>query len=78
MATEHKPVYKWSLRTAIDDGDTERWRASCRENCDCARAIERAISENYHDNVLQNGTAPILERYGFTRVQWVLANTIQE
>ena len=78
MATEHKPLYKWSLRTAIDDGDTERWRDSYRENCNCARAIERAISENYHDNVLQNGTAPILERYGFTRVQWVLANTILE
>lgn len=78
MGVEHKPVYRWSLRDAIDNGDTDRWRDSYRENCDCARAIERAIAENYHDNVLQNGTAPILERYGFARVQWVLANTIQE
>lgn len=78
MATEHKPLYKQSLRDAIDLGEIERWRDSYRENCDCARAIERAISENYHNNVLQNGTAPILERYGFARVNWVLANTIQE
>lgn len=78
MGVEHKPVYRWCLRDAIGNGDTDRWRDSYRENCDCARAIERAIAENYHDNVLQNGTAPILERYGFARVQWVLANTIQE
>lgn len=78
MIAEHKPLYKWSLRDAIDNGDTDRWRDSYRENCDCARAIERAIAENYHDNVLEDSAGPILERYGFNRVNWVLANTIQE
>ena len=78
MPAEHKPVFRWSLQSAIETGDVASWRDSYRENCDCARAIERAIAEHYHDNTLDDGTAPVLERYGFNRVHWILANTVQE
>lgn len=78
MPAEHKPLYRWSLQTAVENEEVDLWRDSYRENCNCARAIERAITENYSDNVLQDGTAPVLERYGFNRVNWVLANTLQE
>ena len=54
------------------------WRDSHRENCDCARAIERAIADHYHDNLLDDGTKDVIDRYGFDRVNWVLANTLQE
>ncbi len=76
--SEHKPLYIWSLDYAVRSNERDLWRESYRENCDCARAIERAISENYQDNSLDDCVQPIIDRYGFDRVNWVLANTIQE
>lgn len=76
--SEHKPLYMWSLDYAVRSNERDLWRESYRENCDCARAIEQAINENYRDNCLNDCIQPIIERYGFDRVNWVLANTIQE
>lgn len=73
-----KPLYRWSLQDAVTHNEVQDWRDSYRENCDCARAIERAIADQYHDNILENGTKDIIDRYGFDRVNWVLANTLQE
>ena len=75
---EHKPLYLWSLEDAVRHNERDEWRESYRENCDCARAIEQAIEENYHDNRLEDGTQGIIDRYGFDRVNWVLANTVQQ
>ena len=75
---DHKPLYRWSLQDAIAHNEVQDWRESYRENCDCARAIERSIADHYHDNILENGTRDIIDRYGFDRVNWVLANTLQE
>ena len=50
---KHKPLYRWSLEDAVRHNERDEWRESYRENCDCARAIERAIEENYHDNIQQ-------------------------
>lgn len=75
---DHKPLYRWSLQDAVTHNEVQDWRDSYRENCDCARAIERAIADHYHDNILENGTKDIIDRYGFDRVNWVLANTMQE
>lgn len=75
---EHKLLYRWLREYAVRHNELDEWRESYRENCDCARAIERAIEENYHDNRLEDGTQGIIDRYGFDRVNWVLANTIQE
>ena len=72
------PVYEWSLEDALRDNERDQWRQSYKENCDCARAIERAINENYHDHSLDDCIKPIIERYGFDRVNFVLANTIQQ
>ena len=65
---EHKPLYLYSREEALRHGERDQWRNSYRENCDCARAIERAIAENYRDNCLGNCAGSILDRYGFTRV----------
>ena len=75
---EHKPVYRYSLQEAVAHNEVDDWRNSYRENCNCARAIERAIADHYHDNILENGTKDIITRYGFDRMNWVLANTLQE
>ena len=75
---EHKPLYRWSLEDAVRHNEREAWRESYRDNCDCARAIEWAIEENYHGNRLEDGTQGVIARYGFDRVNWVLSNTIQQ
>lgn len=75
---EHKPLYVYSLSQAVRSNERDLWRESYKENCDCARAIERAINENYCDNVLNDCAHPIIENYGFNRVNWVLANTVRQ
>lgn len=75
---EHKPLYPWSLQDAIAHDEVRDWWDSYRENCDCARAIEKAIADHYHDHILEDGAWEIIARYGFDRVNWVLANTVQE
>lgn len=75
---ERVPLYVWSLENAIRNGERDLWRESHKENCNCARVIERTISENYHDNVLHDCVRPIIDQYGFDRVNFVLANTVQQ
>lgn len=75
---EHKSVYLWSLQEAQKLNEVDLWRESYKENCTCARAIEQCIDENYADNRLNTDAAKdIIDRFGFNRVNWVLANTIQ-
>lgn len=75
---EHKSLYIYSLSQAVRSNEKDLWRESYKENCDCARAIEKAINENYRDNVLNDCAQPIIEQYGFNRVNWVLANTVKQ
>jgi len=76
--SEHKSVYLWSLSEAVKLGEVEQWRESYKENCTCARAIETCIADGYKDNALNTeGAKDIIDRFGFDRVKWVLANTIQ-
>jgi len=76
--SEHKSVYLWSLSEAQKLGEVDLWRESYKENCTCARAIETAITDGYADNHLNTDAArDIIDRFGFNRVNWVLANTIQ-
>ena len=78
MADKHKAVYPWSLKDAKRCSEEELWRESYKENCDCARVIERAISNNFSDNKLNTDAAcEIIATYGFDRVNFVLANTVQ-
>jgi len=54
---------------------------SFRENVSCARAIEQAINAYFSDaeDKLRGDCAQsVLERYGFKRVNFVLANTLKE
>lgn len=72
-------VYPWSLKDAIAAQEVDLWRESYKDNCTCARAIEKAIADNYSDNRLETDAArEIISEYGYNRVNWVLANTIQQ
>ncbi len=75
--SEHKLVYLWSKRDAIHSGEINEWRESFKENCFCARTIEKVIAENYKDNKLQECAKQVIEEFGFNRVNWVLSNSIQ-
>lgn len=76
---EHKPLYRWSMERARHSNEIPLWQESYKENCDCARAIERILAEHYDGKRLGHNLAEqIIERYGFDRVNWVLANTIQQ
>lgn len=74
-----KPLYRHSLKEAVRHEEKDLWRESYKINCDCAMAIERIIAENYDGKKLGPDLAePIIEQYGFNRVNWVLANTVQQ
>lgn len=74
-----KAVYTHSLKDALEWGEREQWRESYRLNCDCARAIEKSIAANFDGMHLQpECTKSIIEEYGFSRLKWVLANTLRE
>lgn len=75
---EYKQLYIWSHNQARQSGETEFWHESHNENCRCARAIEKAIATYYKDNKLdKTGAKKMIADYGFERVNWVLANTVQ-
>ena len=72
------PVYPYSAQEARKRGELEKWRESFRENCACAGAIEIAIGENFDGMHLKNGTVEnVVKLYGYKRVAYVLANTVQ-
>lgn len=72
-------IYPYSLEYAIKYNERDLWRESYHANCDCARAIERAINENYDGSRLADDCEKVvLGEYGTDRVNWVLANTIHE
>lgn len=77
--SEHKPLYRRSMSSAIQEDEIVLWRESYRENCDCARAIEKIIAAHYDGRRLGDHLAgQVIEQYGFDRVNWVLANTLRE
>lgn len=79
VMSKYPLLYQWSLEDAIEHDELDKWRESYVANCDCARAIEQGIEENYADNRLNTDFAKdIIEQYGYQRVNWVLAYTIQQ
>ena len=66
---------------AVRCGMEKQYDASFRENVICARAIEQAIrdySDEVNGGLVEGCVQPVLERYGFKRVNFVLANSLQE
>ena len=73
-----KPLYLYSLKEAAEWDEKVEWSESYLENCDCARAIERAIDEHYDGQCLKSCAKEIIDRYGFDRVNFVLAATVRQ
>ena len=81
MAADFPYLYPYSHGEAERRGDTQRYDASFRENVCCARAIEQAIRDHFNDTdetLAGDCAQSVLERYGFKRVNFVLANSLRE
>ena len=74
------PIYRESANYAYEAGELEAYHASLAANEECRSAIEAAISTNYGDNRLDADAAvkSVLEQFSPERIQYVLANTIQQ
>lgn len=76
--TEHKPVYRYSLKEAINLGEKDLWKESHEENCRCAEEIKAIIWQNFDGLHMKDGCAEtVISEFGYDRVQYVLANTIE-
>lgn len=76
---EYPQIYRQSITEARERNETELFRASHKINIACKNAIETAIRENFDGMHLKKGCLqPVLEGFGADRVNWVLANTVQQ
>ena len=72
------PVYMESPSYALKHEEAEQYGVSHQANVACCEAIEQAINGNYRDNSLDTSCAKqIVERFGLSRTQVVLASTIR-
>ncbi len=71
-------AYPLPYEDALKNGEQDAYWESYRRNIDCAAAIRDAIAGHYRDNRLGDGCADaVIARFGYDRVGFVLAYTIQ-
>ncbi len=78
---DHPYVYPYSRSEARYREEEQKHEDSYRLNVECARAIEQAIREHFNEaaeKLADDCAQPVLEQYGFTRVKFVLANSVNE
>ena len=78
---DHPYVYPYSRAEARRLGEVQKHEDSFCLNVDCARDIERAIREHFNEaseKLEDNCAQSVLDQYGFTRVKFVLANSVKE
>lgn len=71
-------LYRHPAAYARDHGELKQYRASKRANIACRDGIDRAISEHYRNNCLDEAAViQIAEEFGIERMFYVLANTLR-
>lgn len=81
MASDFPYVYPNSRAEARRVGQTQVHEDSFRLNVDCARAIEQAIRDHFNDadeSLAGDCARSVLEKFGFKRVNFVLANSLKQ
>ena len=72
-------LYPGSIEYARQRKEIALWRESWKANVACKKAIEEAIRRDFDGMHLNPDCADgVIAEYGFKRVNFVLANTIQE
>ena len=73
------PMYLYPRTYAQKHGEMEEYRMSRQANIACRDAIDRAIREHYHDNILsRKAVQNVVGQYGFDRTLYVLAVTVMD
>ncbi len=73
------PIYRQTGQYAREHGEREQYKASNLANIACRVAIEEAIRANFDGMNLKAGAAEgVIREFGAERVQFVLANTVQQ
>lgn len=76
---EQTSLYTYPGHYASEHGELEQYRASYRANISCKEAIEHSIAAHYGNNRLDPACVkPVIERFGYERVFYVLANTVRQ
>lgn len=76
---EYPYLYMNSAAEAKRYDELALWRESHRANVACKKAIEDAIRRDFDGMHLKdNCVQSVLSEYGFKRMEWVLANTVQQ
>lgn len=79
MADKFSYLYPYSREEAKRLNELSLWRESHKENVACKNAIEEAIRQSFDGMHLNADCAQgVISQYGFKRVHWVLANTVQQ
>lgn len=72
-------LYKHPASYAREHDELTEYRASNRANMACKDAIEDAIRNHYYDNCLgTEAVKQVVEQFGYDRLFYVLANTVQQ
>ena len=76
---EHPPVYRESLRYAMNHAGVDEYLESRKLDRECKGAIEETIRQNFDGMYLKHDIVkPLAEQYGSERIAFVLANTLQQ
>ena len=80
MTPEYLYVYRGTHGEAVRQREESLWEPSFRENVACARAIERALRVYFDSTgaIPPDCAGKVLEEYGFKRVGFALASTVQD
>ena len=79
MGRDFPRLYRNSRAEARRHGEMDDWEKSHKINIECRKAIEAAVSKGFDGERLKAGCAQeIIAQYGFKRVNYVLANTLQK
>ena len=75
---EFPGLYCNSRAEARRHGELDMWQKSHLANIDCCKAIEAAVSTGFNGEHLDESCVQgVIDQYGFKRVNFVLANTLQ-
>lgn len=73
-----EPIYINSFYEAMRNNELMLYNSSYRENISCADAIKTGIAQNFNGYTLNTDfLRDVIKDYGYDRVMFVLANTIQ-
>ena len=77
IAQLNPPLYTHSPEYAIKHGESDAYSTSFKANVACRNAIEKAIADHYSNNKFDPaGVKEVIDRFGFERTSYVLANSV--